>query len=64
MGRPYHGDFYGWMVDQADALRRRSANEIDWENLLEEVEGLAGSERRELRSLLALVIQHLLKWRF
>ena len=64
MGRPYQGDFYGWMLDQADALRRRSANEIDWENLLEEVEGLAGSERRELRNRLALVIQHLLKWRF
>ena len=64
MGRLYKGDFYGWTQDQADALRRRSVHEIDWDNLLEEIEGLGASQRRELRSRLTLVIQHLLKWRF
>ena len=63
MGRLYHDDFYGWALDQVDALRRRSLNEIDWDNLLDEVEDLSASRRRELRSRLALVIQHLLKWR-
>ena len=63
MGRPYHHDFYGWAEDQADALRRRSALEIDWENLLDEVQDLAGSMRRELKRRLMLIIQHLLKWR-
>ena len=64
MGELYSRDFYGWLVEQAEALRVRSANKIDWENLLEEVEGLARSERRELGSRLAVLIQHLLKWRF
>ena len=64
MGELYSKDFYGWLVEQAEALRVRSANKIDWENLLEEVEGLARSERRELGSRLAVLIQHLLKWRF
>ena len=64
MGELYSRDFYGWLVEQAEALRLRSANKIDWENLLEEVEGLARSERRELGSRLAVLIQHLLKWRF
>ena len=63
MGRHYRSDFYGWTQDQADALRRRSINEIDWDNLLAEIEDLGGSTRRELRSRLALIIQHLLKWR-
>ncbi|WP_174299611.1 DUF29 domain-containing protein [Caulobacter sp. S45] len=63
MGRLYSTDFYGWTQDQADALRRRSVNEIDWDNLLAEIEDLGGSTRRELRSRLALIIQHLLKWR-
>ena len=63
MGRHYRSDFYGWTQDQADALRRRSINEIDWDNLLAEIENLGGSTRRELRSRLALIIQHLLKWR-
>ena len=63
MGRLYRTDFYGWTQDQADALRRRSVNEIDWDNLLAEIEDLGGSTRRELRSRLALIIQHLLKWR-
>ena len=64
MGELYSRDFYGWLVEQAEALRLQSANKIDWENLLEEVEGLARSERRELGSRLAVLIQHLLKWRF
>jgi hypothetical protein len=64
MGRLHHEDFYGWTQDQADALRRRSVNEIDWDNLLAEIEDLGRSERRELRSRLALIIQHVLKWRF
>ena len=63
MGRLYKSDFYGWAEDQADALRRRSAIEIDWENLLDEVQDLAGSMRRELKRRLALIVQHLLKWR-
>jgi hypothetical protein len=63
MGRLYHDDFYGWALDQVDALRRRSLNEIDWDNLLDEIEDLSASKRRELRSRLALIIQHLLKWR-
>ena len=57
-------DFYGWTQDQANALRRRSVNEIDWDNLLEEIEGLGASARNELRNRLATLFAHLLNWRF
>ena len=64
MTKLYALDFFAWTQDQADALRRRSVNEIDWENLLEEVESLGRQERSELRSHLVILLTHLLKWRY
>lgn len=64
MTKLYALDFFAWTQDQADALRRRSVNEIDWENLLEEVESLGRQERSELRSHLIILLTHLLKWRY
>ena len=63
MTKLYDRDFLAWTQDQADALRRRSGNELDWENLLEEVEGLGKQQRSELRSHLIILLVHLLKWR-
>ena len=65
MNKPlYQEDFYAWTVAQADVLRRRSANEIDWENLQEEVESLARQQESDLRSHLIVLLVHLLKWQF
>ncbi len=60
----YEKDTYTWAMQQADALRRRSANEVDWENVAEEIESVGKSEARELSSRLAVLLAHLLKWRF
>jgi hypothetical protein len=72
MGKPltkpdeslYERDFYAWLQDQAEKLRARAHNEIDWENLAEEIESVGRSQRRELKSRLALLIHRLLKWQF
>lgn len=58
----YDADFYTWAMSQGSALRRRSANEIDWENVAEEIETLGRSEARELLSRYAVLLAHLLKW--
>jgi hypothetical protein len=58
----YDADFYTWSLRQADAIRRRSANELDWDNLAEELDALSRSEVRELFSRYAVLLQHLLKW--
>ena len=63
MTKLYESDFFAWTQDQADALRRRSVNELDWENLLEEVDGLGKQQRSELRNHLIVLLVHLLKWR-
>jgi len=47
---------------QADALRRRSANEIDWDNVAEEIESVGNSEANELESRYEILLAHLLKW--
>ncbi len=34
----YDRDFYTWAIHQADALKRRDFNAVDWENVIEEIE--------------------------
>jgi hypothetical protein len=66
----YDDDFVVWSERQAELLRRRAAGElvndaeIDWPNVAEEIESVGRSERRELRSRLTRLLQHLLKWRY
>ncbi len=49
---------------QAALLRRRAANEIDWDNIAEEIEAVGRSQKPEVRSRLARLCQHLLKWAY
>jgi cobyrinic acid a,c-diamide synthase len=58
----YDTDVYTWAMKQADALRRRSANEVDWDNVAEEIESVGKGELRELRSRYLVLLTHLLKW--
>lgn len=60
----YDGDFYGWALEQAAHLRAGRLDRLDVENIAEELEGLARSEARELRSRYAVLLAHLLKWRY
>ena len=61
----YEEDFVRWAEQQSSALReaaRTGTNlPLDWENLAEEIESLGVSYRRELRSGMAVIIEHLLK---
>lgn len=62
MTKTYEDDFYTWAMTQADAARRRSANEMDWDNVAEELESLGKTEARELKSRYVVLLTHLLKW--
>jgi hypothetical protein len=61
----YDADFVLWSEQQADLLRRLArgerVNDVDWPNLIEEVESLGRSEARAVRSLLQNALEHLLK---
>ncbi len=58
-------DFVRWTEAQAATLRKAACLGInlplDWENLAEEIDSLGRSQRRELRSRIATIIEHLLK---
>ncbi|MCL1473769.1 DUF29 domain-containing protein [Argonema antarcticum] len=60
----YESDFYAWTVEQAKFLRDRAWNSLDIPNLVEEIESLGKQERQKLRSRLAILLGHLLKWEF
>jgi hypothetical protein len=60
----YDDDFFAWTQEQARLLRDGELADIDVENLAEEIESMGRSNRRELRSRLAVLIMHLLKWRY
>ncbi len=62
MGSTYETDFYGWIQEQATLLRAGQFAALDVEHLIEEVESMGKSERRELLSRLAELLAHLLKW--
>jgi Domain of unknown function DUF29 len=60
----YDADYWAWTQKQAEALRRRSGNELDWDLLAQELDALGATEERELRSRYIVLIAHLLKWAY
>lgn len=64
MNPKYEEDFYGWAINTAQLLRNRRMNELDFENIIEEIEALGRSEKHQLINRLALIIAHLLKWQY
>jgi hypothetical protein len=61
----YEEDFVLWAEEQAIELRRAADSgfnlRLDWGNLAEEIESLGRSQRRELKSRVANLTEHLLK---
>src|SRR5690349_13773749 len=61
----YEQDFVRWTEEQSHALREASQSGVnlalDWENLAEEIDDLGRSVRRELRSRLTMIVEHLMK---
>jgi hypothetical protein len=60
----YEADFYAWTQEQARLLRERRWSDLDLENLIDEVESVGGSEKREIRNRLTILLAHLLKWKY
>jgi hypothetical protein len=57
----YDRDILLWVEDTVAKLKARDFDTLDLENLIEEVESLGISQRKELLSRLTTLIEHLLK---
>ena len=56
----YQRDGWSWARQQADALRRRDLQAIDWDNVIEEIESVGRAERGRWVSNCARAIEHML----
>ncbi|MBK7051776.1 MAG: DUF29 domain-containing protein [Rhodoferax sp.] len=60
----YETDIVAWANEQARFIRNGQFDMLDLEHLAEEIEDVGKSEKRELASRMAVLLMHLLKWKF
>jgi hypothetical protein len=58
----YDQDFYQWTQEQAEIMKAGALSQLDISNLIEEVESMGKSQKRELLSRMTVLLMHLLKW--
>jgi hypothetical protein len=64
MNNLYEQDFNLWTEQMAIAIRERNVIDMDWDNLLEEIDDMSKSEKRSLESYLERLIEHILKLQY
>jgi hypothetical protein len=57
----YEQDYLLWIEDIVQKLRNRDIEGLDIDNLIEEIEDLGRSDKRELENRLAELLEHILK---
>jgi uncharacterized protein DUF29 len=60
----YEDDYYGWVAQQAEYVRKSEFDKLDMEHFIEEVLSLGNDEVRVLSSHLEIYLMHLLKVKF
>ncbi len=60
----YDQDLYTWSLQQAQLLRERKFDQVDWGHVIKEIEDMSKSEKRALQSFLETLLMHLLKWQY
>lgn len=57
----YDQDYQLWLEETLEQLRQGKYSQVDWENFLEEIEGMTKRDKRALKSLLTRLFEHFLK---
>lgn len=60
----YEVDYYTWAKQHVELLQKGDFLAMDIEHLIEELDSMARSDKRELESRLTVLIAHLLKWQY
>lgn len=60
----YDEDFYLWIETTVNLLKNRQLEQLDYDNLIEEIESMGKSDKRSVASNLEVILMHLLKWQY
>lgn len=64
MNTRYETDIIAWANEQAMLIRAGRFDQLDLTHIAEEIEDVGKSEQRELASRMAVLLAHILKWKF
>jgi len=64
MNTRYETDVVAWANEQASLIRAGLFDKLDLAHIAEEIEDVGKSEQRELASRMAVLLAHILKWKF
>jgi hypothetical protein len=57
-------DFYLWTEEIKQKIQTRNFADMDWDNLLDEIDDMGKSEKRSLESYIQRLIEHILKLKY
>lgn len=57
-------DFNLWIEKTIETIKNKDVSNMDWENLLEEIEDMGASQKRALDSYVQRLIEHILKLKY
>ena len=60
----YDIDFNLWIEQTINQLKNGNLKDLDIKNLVEEIESMGRSDKREIYSCLKVLLIHLLKWKY
>ncbi len=60
----YHQDLNLWRQEMINVIQNKQLENMDWDNLIEEINDMTASERRALRSYTKRLIEHILKLKY
>ncbi|MEB3175120.1 MAG: DUF29 domain-containing protein [Cyanobacteriota bacterium] len=60
----YDADFNQWLEETAKSLKAGNFQALDLENLIEEIESMGRSDKREIKTRLIVLLMHLLKHKY
>lgn len=60
----YHQDLNLWRQEIIKAIQNQQLDNMDWDNLIDEINDMTASERRALRSYTKRLVEHILKLKY
>ncbi|AGF51829.1 sll0803 [Synechocystis sp. PCC 6803] len=60
----YDTDFNLWIEETVRQLKQGDLQSLDLDNLIEEIESMGRSDKREVKNRLIVLMIHLLEWRY